>query len=627
MTLVRHVLSAAVAALAIVLCLHSVTVAAENKKLYPACGGRELSATAKAGEESTLTVFSYSYDAISLDCLAYEVTSLKGGQTDSTKDYCMIEHQTEYAYGLVLRATYTDSGNRITRDFSIRDMTGGSLTEVTTRMPRSSKYSIVFQNFGASARCNLQVRALVSLTVAPDVNTSAVVPTVVALEPRTVYTKNSPRTYLVLDHGNGNPPNRGDAVTLVDYTVGTCANPAGDVMSMDYTSTIPSTVHVPGNPNNYSAHVATFYNPNTYRVCFRGNGAANAIEIAVLTAFSGNPSYYEVISGEDDEGRVMVGEEATIKFYGYDLDTREHGDEAKFVWFTEECDSGKPAAGVPLADNLGPADNYGPNTTYSLWTWTMTQEGAFKVCYKRKATGTWTEVPSIEDVGPGAATDDSAPAEVPDPTDPVTKEKCPKLTYDAQKPWKKYKSVQVTLSTKDIPDAFFTTLSQILCLPQNMFTVTHSRKTDDGYKNVFLTLNCDVVGNEGVCDTTERLNYFAEMSPTILKEHGISAVVGSTSMFAFDDDKVVVIVKRSSAALVFLGLCVLGGGGLAVLAVSRYQERRHHFTQFGIAEDDIDDMYDFGTAPGAATRDHYEVPGAPPQPPTRIQNAVIEIEE
>ncbi|KPA73227.1 putative Golgi/lysosome glycoprotein [Leptomonas pyrrhocoris] len=630
----RVVVVVAAVLAAVLLCLQGeVAAAGENKKLYPACGGIEHTATANSQEEVTLYSHPYSYNGIALDCLAYEVTSLKGGQKNQKKDYCVIKHQTEYAYSIVLRATYVDdSGDRVTRDFSIRDMTGGSLTSVTTRMPQSSKYSLVFKNLATNKRCNLQVRALVSLSTVPDADASAVGPTVVAIEPRTVYTKDSPRTYLVLDHGHGVMPSRSDVVTLVDYTLGTCAQPVGDVVTMDYSSSIPPSVHITGDESDYSARVATLYNPNTYRVCYRGADSSSALEIAVITAFSGNPAYYEVISGEDSEGRVLVGEKATIKFYGYDLDSRQHGDEAKFVWFTDECDWGAPAAGVPLTDDLGPDDNYGPNTTYTLWTWTMKEEGAFKVCYKRKATGKWTEVPSIDDIGPGAAADTSTPSPVPDPTDPSTKEKCPKLTYNSQDPWKKYKSVQVTLATKDIPDTFFHTLSQVLCLPVNMFIVMHSRKTDDGYKNVFLTLNCDAAGNEGQCDMTERLNYFAQLSTTVLNDHGITAVVGSTSVFAFDDDKVVTIIKRSSNALIFCGLCVLAGGGMAVFAVNRYQERRHHFTQFGLDEDDIDDMYDFGTAPGpgapgTTAQDHYSVPGAPQQPPARIRNAVIEIED
>jgi hypothetical protein len=625
----------AVLALVLLVCLQAtVAVAEEGKKLYPACGGFEHTTTTGSGREMQLFAYPYQSTGVTLDCLAYEVTSVRGGQKDRSKDYCLVEHQTDYAYSLVLRAVYTASnGSSVFRDFSIRDMTGGSLTEMTVRMPQLSRFLIIFKNEGVSERCNLRIRALVSLLSAPALNSSEVAPTVVAIEPRTVYTKDSPRTYVVLDHGNGNTPNRNDVVTLVEYSTGTCANPSGDVVMMDYTSMIPSTVHTPGDVGSYSVRATTLYSPNTYRVCYRGAASSSSVEIAVITAFSGNPAYYEVISGEDAEGRVMVGGESTIKFYGYDLDTRAKGDAAKFVWFTDECETGVPAAGVPLTEDLGPADNYGPNTTYALWTWTMTKEGSFKVCYRRKATGKWTEVPSIDDVGPGTATDSTLPSEVPDPTDPATKEKCPKLSYDPKNPWKKFKSVQVTLTTKDIPDSFFKTLSQVLCLPANMFIVTHSRKTDRGYKNVFLTLNCDATGNENVCDTTERLNYFAQLSPTVLADHGISEVVGSTSMFAFDDDSVIVIVRRSSTALIFVGLCVLAGGGMAVFAVSRYQERRHHFTQFGLEEDDIDDMYDFGAPPGpdvpngAAAGYHYNVAGAPPPPPARIRNAVVEIED
>ncbi|KAI5688770.1 hypothetical protein MNV84_00796 [Leishmania braziliensis] len=607
---------------ALVLC-PALSLAAENvKRLYSACGVTEHSISASAQSASTLYNFSARTQSLTLNCLAYEVVSVKSDQTD--KDYCLIAHQTDYVYSLALQAVYTtDNGTAVTRNFSIRDMTGGSLTELTARMPARSQFSIVFTNLATDTRCNLQVRAFLSYEVADTGSLGYNIPTVVAVEPRTVYSNHAGRSVLVLSHGDGRMPESTEIVSLVDLSRGTCEQQDGDVLYMDYYTTLPATVHLDGNRTHFSARGTTFHEPNTYRVCYRANNSDVATQIAVITVYAGNPAYYDIVDGLTEKGEVLVGVKTTIKFYGYDLDTRKNGDEAKFVNFAEECDEGSPAGGVVLEDDLKPEDNHGPNTTYSLWRWTMTEGGSYKVCYKRKAANVWTEVPFIEDVTIADKPEGPIPEEhIPKPTDPSMHTECPMATQTAEHPWPKFKSVEIVLMAERLPNNFLSTLSNLLCLKRSMFTLAHLKHNSEGKQVVFLVLNCEENENATAreCSSIERLNYFVSMSRKQLENHGIASVHGSTHMLAFDDNK-----SSKMLGLIVLGLSILAAASMVVFAVGRYLERRHHFVQFGLDDDEIDDMYDFNAAPTSAMRNQYNMVAQ--TEPTRIHNALIEIED
>ncbi|CAG9568941.1 putative Golgi/lysosome glycoprotein [Leishmania major strain Friedlin] len=602
----------------------TLSLAAENgKRLYPACGVTEHTTSASSQVTSTLYSFSGRTHSLTMTCLAYEVVSV--GNDHADEDYCLVEHQTEYMYALVIHAVYT-TGNGVTveRNFSIRDMRGGSLAELTVAMPTLSRFSVMFTNLATDTRCNLRVRALLSYKIAGKAGAGNNAPIVVAVSPHTVYSKSADRSVLVLDHGVGQVPQSTDIVSLVDFSQGTCARPDGNVLYMDYLTAIPATVHVYGNRTQLSVRAITFHEPNTYRVCYRAQNSHVATQIGVITVYAGNPAYYDVVGGVNEKGEVLVGTETTIKFYGHDLDTRENGDEAKFVEFTKECDTGKPAGGVPLANDLEPEDNYGPNTTYSLWKSTIAEGGSYKVCYKRKAVNVWTEVPFIEDVAIADRPGESTQAPVPTPTHPSTHAECPMATETAEHPWPKFKSAKVVLTVKKLPSDFLSTLSSLLCLKRSMFTLAYLKHNSEGKQVVFLVLNCEENENAALseCSSIERLNYFASLSKKQLEDHGIESVQGSTHMLAFDEDEG---SSRNVFGLILLCASILAAGGMVVFAVCRYMERRHHFVQFGLDDDDIDDMYDFNAAPRSAMRIQYDV--APQAEPTRIANSVIEIED
>lgn len=69
----------------------------------------------------------------------------------------------------------------------------------------------------------------------------------------------------------------------------------------------------------------TFTNEGFYRLCYRRSSEQIAHQSAILRVFASNPSHYEISAKESDNkndtndqsGRVIVGNEATIAFYGY----------------------------------------------------------------------------------------------------------------------------------------------------------------------------------------------------------------------------------------------------------------------------------------------------------------------
>ncbi|RNF26184.1 golgi/lysosome glycoprotein [Trypanosoma conorhini] len=396
---------------------------AQGVNLYPSCQGGELQGSADAGGETTIFALSQKTRALKLTCLAYEVSSLMGGMKKGAKDPCGVAHQTEYLHRLVIRAATEDkaSGKVNLTDFDVKDLAGGSLGDVVIRLPGPSRLSLVFMNNAVNRRCSLRIRAIMSYTEKTEPTQQESLPVAVSVVPRTVYVKRSATTSVFLRYPQGTDMRaaQSDVVKLVDLSK-ECATGGAGGHIMRLPPSLPPMPHL-GDPATLGLRDYYFDTPETYRVCYYGNGTQTGAELAVIRVFDGNPAYYQVVSGQDEEGRVFVGAKTTVKFHGYDLDTRPGGDRAKFVSDSEECATAKAAGGVSEATNLGPGDSYGPGTTYTLWTWVLREAGAFKVCYKRR-NGVWTEVPSITDVGPDAAAAPTPgatdPKRVPRPTDP-----------------------------------------------------------------------------------------------------------------------------------------------------------------------------------------------------------------
>nr|AGN32901.1 golgi/lysosome glycoprotein [Trypanosoma rangeli] len=614
-----------VALLLVLFVLSLCCTVAQGKNLYPSCQGNERQGFAGAGGETTIYTLPEKVRALTLTCLAYEVSSLMGGMKKGEKDPCHVPHQTEYLHRIVVRAATEDkaTGNVNTTDFDVKDLAGGSLGNVFIRLLRESTISVVFMNNAMNHQCSLRIRAVMSFAEQAEPAQQERLPVVVSVVPRTVYVKRSATTAVLLRYPRGTNMQEAqlDVVKLVALSK-ECATGYVDGHAMRLLSSLPSVNHL-HDPETLGARDYYFDTPETYRICYYGKGNQTGSEIAVIRVFDGNPTYYQMISGQDEQGRVFVGAEATVKFYGYNLDTRPDGDRAKFVNDAEDCATAKPAGGVAEATDLGPGDSYGPGTTYTLWTWVLRNAGAFKLCYKRR-NGVWTEVPSITDVDPDTASTTTSgatePKHIPRPTDPVTKAECPMASTRPDAPWISYKSLKFTFNDTRLPKDLLKALSQRFCIPRAALAVTHVTHDADGRQVMYLSILCEDLGEEAFCDTVERQNYILSLGQEKLAPLvglGIASVEGSRHLFAFGDD-VVVLKKYGGHLLALLITCVtvVVVMAMAVYGVLKYRESRQYFIQFGADDAEVEDMY---ATDGVDDLGYHRSRG--------VKDAVIEVEE
>ncbi|RNF08694.1 putative Golgi/lysosome glycoprotein [Trypanosoma rangeli] len=614
-----------VALLLVLFILSLCCTVAQGRNLYPSCQGDERQGFAGAGGETTIFALPQKTRALTLVCLAYEVSSLMGGMKKGEKDPCYVPHQTEYLHRIVVRAATEDEATRKVNvtDFDVKDLAGGSLGNVVIRLLGMSKVSLVFMNDATNHQCSLRIRAIISFAEQAEPTQQERLPVAVSVVPRTVYVKRSAMTTVLLRYpwGTNMHEAQSDVVKLVALSK-ECGTGYFDGHAMRIPSSFPPVNHL-GDPATLGARDYYFDTPETYRVCYYGKGNQTGSEIAVIRVFDGNPTYYQMVSGQDEQGRVFVGAEATVKFYGYDLDTRPGGDSAKFVTDAEDCATAKPAGGVAESTDLGPGDSYGPGTTYTLWTWVLRKAGAFKLCYKRR-NGVWTEVPSIADVDPEVASTSTSgatePKHIPRPTDPVTKAECPMASTTPEAPWISYKSLKFTFNGTRLPKDLLKTLSQRFCIPRAALAVTHVTHDPDGRQVMYLSILCEDLGEAASCDTVERQNYILSLGQqklTPLVGLGIASVEGSRHLFAFGDD-VVVLKKYGGHILVLLITCltVVVVVAMAVYGVLKYRESRQYFIQFGADDAEVEDMYATDGPDDLGYRR-----------PRGVKDAVIEVEE
>lgn len=599
--------------------------------LYPSCRGNELVGSAAAGNEVTIHTIPQELENLTITCFAYELSSLTGGMKAGARDPCSVEHQTEYLHRVVIRAKRNDqsTGQLVTTDYDVKDLSGGSLGRIAIRFTEKHSFSLVLINQGLNQLCSLHIRAIMDYVGEAEVTENKNLPVVVSVEPRTVYTKQNSKTKLFLRYPKGTDMQKvqNDVVTLTDLdkkcSLGNTSGnrmrslaPSADLSRFDNDSTL--------GVRDYFFDI-----PDTYRICYYGSLDTKGSELALIRIFDGNPSYYQIVGGQDSDGRIFVGVETTIKFYGHALDTRVDGDRAKLTYETEDCATGSPAGGVPEATDLGPQDDYGPYTTYSLWRWALKESGVFKICYKRRY-GSWTEVPSITDisprVGPVIEPDDpNKEKKIPQPVDPVTKKECPMAPPSTKEaPWVAYKSIKLTFNATRVSPKILNMLSRAICVPRAALVPTHITHDRQGHQVLYLSILCEDLAEAASCDTVERQNYLVYLGKTnssLLSELKILSVNGSRHMFAFGDDPVFVEANKNYL-IVFLISCttVVLVAAISVYGLLKYREHREYFIQFGTDDEDADDMY---TTP-TTTRSPFKTGNTGR---AAIDNAVIEVEE
>lgn len=629
MPMLQRARRSAPALVLILLATALLSSAASAKSLYPECDSNELTAEAKAGVHDVIIGgLPEVGTSLLLSCIAHEVVSVTNGQKDKSADYCHVEGQTQYPYRLRVRATYATmtKDGEMHRDFDIRDLVGGSLDAVMLRAGRRSSFTVYLENHATDSRCVMKVRVAMTYQLGTEValveDDSIGVPSMAALHPPIVYSGRMRAAVQVRASES-----LSDArYSLVPITA-KCTAPEGQ-HSLGTVGCWPGLA--PPSGTLYACVGSDAVTPGTYLVCYYNSGAGAGLSgqglgIGAITVFSGNPAYFDVFSGQDDNGQIYVGKPVIIKFFGTSLDTRSDGDAAKLVEDFNDCKTGTPAGGVPVGTNLGPGDNYGPNTTYSLWDITIREPGAFKICYRRKKAE-WTEVPFIDAVkpgeGPGPDVDwDSesgpspkpTPAPIPVPVDPETGKACPMASGTLIR----YKMARIEMTSAASTATIVDAIQHFFCVPRNALIMAR-RTTKSGRSVLTFAFHCEGVTDakgRPACDNVERYNFAVGASKSARAKHGIHALYASTSMAAWDDDG----TKSGTGTAATVAGCftLLALAGLGAFTVLRYREKRQYMVQFGMDDADLDDMYHVGpaattsTGPSSAADRYNLVPLAP----------------
>lgn len=565
---------------------------AKSKNLYPRCASDELSAQAVGGQTVSVKTLTETPSELILACIAVDVAPPAGSESA-----CSVAHQTDYNYRLFLAASYTDAqGTQQTTEYDLKDVAGGSVNRIHVTLPSAGTFVLRFQNLHQSS-CSLKVRVMLETAIGSALATVQPNPVLIGVRPPVVYTASTSYAYFLFRHVTSSIGARNDAVVLIDSTKScddvdtlTASGATLDLaLATNQDAGYAAAIAGIDNINTVSARKIYFDRTGTFRICY------NKLESAFVSVYSGNPSYYTFEGGQGPQGQIYVGREVTVRFHGYGLDTRPDGDQAKFVKDGETCDAA-PAGGVRVATDLGPADDWGPNTKFTEWKWTLTAVGSFKICYKRRHHS-WVEVPSIDELGPGAIEQTLPPqAPVPTPTDPISKEDCP-LAPNGDEAKVAYPTLlKVTLTTSAVPPSYLSTLSRLLCLPVTATSISRQGHSATGHVVLWLSIQCDPAGSttRTPCNAQERKNYAVHLmesqSPLLQQLHWESAQLSSQDdIFGVEDDSLLAGVMHDNRTrhAFFVGCATLiVVAAMVVYGVLKYREKRHYFVQFGMDDEE-----------------------------------------
>jgi hypothetical protein len=586
-------------ALVLALALLLLAVGVCGDKLYPRCAAQELNAVAGPGVTTDVGVRTPTpSEQLRITCLAFEVLSQS---TSGGADACAIPHQTEYDFGLYVQGDYTDPATSAPAsiEFSVKDVNGGSVNGILLSLPAQGTFVLRFVNHAvaAASSCTLKIRAVFEYeqSQAPISAGAATPPSVVAVSPATVYVSNRQYTFFVFRHTSVATGASADSVRLVP-AVSTCASSDGVLPMLFVDASSPQAAQLTSgylHPAMHSVWKFFFDTAGAYKICYKVSSNSAATESSLLSVFAGNPAYYAITSGAGPKGEVYLNTLTTVRFYGESLDTRAGtGDKAKFVDDGESCEDGVAAGGVAVSSDLGPQDDFGPQCTFSDWSWRLSEGGSFKICYMRAGHG-WVEVPSINDLGSGPVPATPVPAvPIPTPTNAQTQLACPMATAGADAP--DYSTnVKLSLTTPSVPSSYFRTLAEILCLPRSAITMTHVEPAKAGHCNVFLDILCDEADSVAHCSSAERKNYLVEIAAE--GTHQAKTLLLTGALLVRADGFIVEGLesggrskygKHSIVAILVVGVVIIAVSAIVTFGVLHYKQRQHYFVQFGQDEDE-----------------------------------------
>eukprot|EP00760_Papus_ankaliazontas_P027258 PhM_4_TR323/c0_g1_i1/m.10302 len=285
-----------------------------------------------------------------------------------------------------------------------------------------------------------------------------------------------------------------------------------------------------------------FQEGGSYKLCYK-HGDLEFEEIAQMTVFGTNPQYF--VAGNPGQ-HLYLNTPIPFRFFGTGLNRADGGDEAKLVFWRFSCEEGPPSGGVAPSKNLGPDDN--PSAVMSEYTVIFREPGRFRVCYKRRATSKWVEIPSLEDLPkevnmpiltPAPQTSRPplespvltyAPTSAPtvDPTSAGCRETAPpRSTYPTKST---LLVMQVnTARGKGVGHSFWTRLADVLCVPASAIQQYAMNRVDGQTDAVSVSwgLSC-MLGDQMSCDERERMDYaiylFTEKITTYGPMFGVTKV-------------------------------------------------------------------------------------------------------
>lgn len=563
-------------------------------ELYPRCSGNELSAKVAGTQEKSLYKTYGKAQTLLVECLAFEIKSM------SPKGVCEVAHQTMLPFGLYIRAKGTFANNIPYIDrFDVKDVVGGSINRLTVTTPVDAEFELIFENKNTNPDCLMSARAIFTHTLVSGSQNDNL-PTIVNLDPRTAYEGSA--TNLVVKHSTNN---HADALLFLVPVEDNCAssNSATNLKPVTDAKLLSKYLsQFEASADKFSVWTSPNPRHDNYKVCASVDTRDKGNEIALLTVFGGNPMYFEVAKGSGDQGKVYTNSPITLRFHGYDLDTRPYKDMAKLVDEAATCDA-NPAGGVPLATDLGPADSYGPNTVITEWTFSIVKDGGYKVCYKRFGAP-WIDVPSIDDLPPGAVQVPTTTTRPPIPTNPRSKTSCPLASPRDSLPKYSNNYLKLTFKQSTIPSYFRTLLAEVLCVPQSaiVFPVPVDT-TKSGAGILYLDIECD----GQACGSQDRKDYLLEIANNpqsnsdfnslmvaLVEEVSTSGIITRNNHHLTGEEAAA--LKRKGYFFVIGCFTLIAIAAIAVYGVIQFRKNQHHFIQFGIDDDDEIEVQD-GAAP------------------------------
>ena len=567
--------------------------------IYPKCGGNELQKHVRAGQEAEIATVLPLTSKLQVNCLTYEVTSMEAGT-------CTIPHQTDLPFRFFITADST-TPTATHFEFDVKDVVGGSVYQFQVSVPvASAQFKLKFANQHPNLNCLMNVRAVFDHEIISQQPTEITnpVPSLVQVEPETVFAYHRNFTYLVflITDGVATAPAPDESFLLPSNLQ--CESAAATFRSkLDQEVDVAKVAQVTaGYPptQKYTVWKGWMHDAGTFRVCYSRLSMTKSTSL--LTVFGGNPSYYRIVAGGGPNGEVYLNMPLVLRFFGTSLDTRANGDEAKFVVDTDSCDAGQAAAGVPLTRDLGPADDWGPRTTYTDWPVTIRIGGSFTVCYKRR-NNAWMEVASYFDLpqsmrqgGSGGTAAPYTPP--PRPTNRITKRDCSMAPVGPRvPPGPQHPLLFLTLKTASVPTYFRQLLSDFLCVSPAFLIFYQFSTAQNGNAVIPMQVDCDPL----VCGSVERMWY-------LLSEYQTPSISGSFDELQIQkiDEKEYSGIntlntiqqqngnqnassRKTLAGLLIACVTIVAVVALTVYGVLQYKKNQHHFVQFGIEEDDEED--------------------------------------